>query len=293
MTGNQEKISPLATVRNFRDVASLVKDVNKGLLFRSAQLDNASREELDLLREQYKIRSVIDLRGMKPWPLVSTIQSKSNHDADYVPQYPDMVASTSILGLQLHYITLAGPQYREQVAKRFGVWDQAKDTTKVTPSPANDLKQEWLKSTTTKMTEDRMPVYETVIDHSIPQMKAIFKILADPSSYPVLILNIYGLDFVSMIVILILLVLRVDKDSIHRDYMQDYVELADIKQERIEFNRSIGILKAETVEPYLPFVDSLDQYLQDKYGGVEKYLLHLGLSESEIRAMRDTLRSGS
>ncbi|CAD0115022.1 unnamed protein product [Aureobasidium uvarum] len=221
-----EKLPPLTTVRNFRDVAGLVMGIKPGLLYRSAHIDDASREDLDILRERHKIRSVIDLRGMHPWPMISTVGLPAKHEFDYTQQYPDQIASTSILGLNLHYIGLAGPQFGRYIASQVGFWDKAKAFAEIAISPASGIKN-WKKFINAKMSKGRMTVHEIIIDHSYPQIKAVFKVLADPSSYPVLILNQYGTDLVSLIVSLILFLLHADTESIHRDYMQTYEDLAN------------------------------------------------------------------
>jgi protein-tyrosine phosphatase len=94
------------------------------------------------------------------------------------------------------------------------------------------------------MFKDRMTVPETIIDQSFPQIKAIFTVLADPSSYPVLILNKYGNDFVSLVVDLVLLLLDTDTQSMYQDYMQIYEDLAGLKEERLEANRVHDIYKS-------------------------------------------------
>ncbi|KAH0137126.1 hypothetical protein KCU67_g15852, partial [Aureobasidium melanogenum] len=236
----EEKAPPLTTVANFRDVASLVQNIKPGLLYRSANLDDASREDLDILREQYRMRSVIDLRGMDLWPMIPSWQMPGKHDTDYVYQYPDLIASTSVLGLRLHYIGLGGPQYGLYVRSQLGLWDKAKVYAEVAFKPESGL-MNYKKLINTKMCKERMAIPEAIIDHSFPQIKAIFKILVAPSSYPVLVLNKYGTDFVSLIVSLVLFALHTDAASIHRDYMQTYEELADSKQERLEDNRAMGM----------------------------------------------------
>ncbi|KAI4726296.1 hypothetical protein E4T49_05919 [Aureobasidium sp. EXF-10728] len=287
-----EKVSPLTTILNFRDVSKFVKSLKPGLLYRSAHIDDASREDLDTLREQYGIRSVIDLRGMQPWPMISTVGLPGKTDFDYAQQYPDHIASTSILGLQLHYIGLAGPQFGQHVASQIGFWSKAKAFAEIAYSPASGT-EKWKKHINAKLSKNRMTVPEIIIDHSYPQIKAIFKVLIDPSSYPVLILNKYGSELVSLIVCLVMFLLNADKESMHRDYMQTYKELANFKQERLEDNRALGVFNDTFVEPFLPFVNCLDQHIQSKHGGIEMYLQHIGLTQDEIQALKDTLCSGS
>ncbi|KAH0006066.1 hypothetical protein KCU78_g12520, partial [Aureobasidium melanogenum] len=292
MSGYQEKKAPpLTTVANFRDVSILVQNIKPGLLYRSANLDDASREDLDILRERYQIRSMIDLRGMNPWPMISTWQLPGKHDTDYTYQYPDLIACTSILGLRLHYIGLGGPQYGKYVASQIGFWDKTKAFAEIAFMPQSGVKT-WRKLVDARMCQERMAMPEAIIDHSFPQIKAIFNILTDPSSYPVLILNNYGTDFVSLIVSLVLFALGTDTASIHRDYMQTYEELADSKQKRLEYNRGLGITNDSLVEPYLPFVSSLDKYLRDKHGDIEQYMWKIGITQSELQTLRDTLHSG-
>jgi protein-tyrosine phosphatase len=231
----------------------------------------------------------MDLR--QPWPFVPTFQLPGKHDSDYAQQYPDHIASTSILGLRIHYISLAGPQYGRFVFGQMSYWDRTKGLFHVATSPITGP-QHWQKTISTKMFRDRMTVPEIIIDHSFPQIKAIFQVLADPSSYPVLILNKYGSDYVSMVIDLVLLLLRTDTQSMHRDYMQTYEDLAGLKEERLELSRTQGI-PDDFVEPFLPFVNTIERHMETKHGGIEQYLLSVGLSLSELRALNDMLSSDS
>jgi protein-tyrosine phosphatase len=137
-----------------------------------------------------------------------------------------------------------------------------------------------------------MTIPETIVDHSFPQIRAIFQVLTDPSSYPVLILNQYGSDYVSMIIDLVLLLLHTDTLSMHRDYMQTYEDLASFKEQRLALSKSQGVPE-NYVEPFLPFVSSLERHIQTKHGGIEQYLLSVGLSLSELQTLKDTLSSDS
>jgi len=227
----------------------------------------------------------------QPWPLISTLQLPGKHDSDHTQQYPDHIASTSILGLRLHYIGLAGPQYGRFVFSQLGYWERTKVIIHTAVSPTSGL-QQWRKTVSSQMFQDRMAIPEAIIDHSFPQIKAIFSVLADSSSYPILIMNRYGSDFVSLIIDLVLLLLHADAQSIHRDYMQTYEDLASLKEERVRVNREQGV-PDEFAEPFLPFVNSLEQHIQAKHGGIERYLLSVGLSMSELQAVRKILGSNS
>lgn len=224
--------------------------------------------------------------------MISTWQLPGKHDSDHTYQYPDCIASTSILGLRQHYISLTGPQYSKYVASQFGFWDKTKALAEIAFTPASGVKT-WTKMVDAKMYKERMTIPEAILDHSLPQIKAVFKVLVDRSSYPVLILNKYGTDLVSLVICLVLFALDADTASIHRDYMQTDEELADVRQKRLEHHRSLGITYDSLVDAYLPFVNSLDKYIRDKHGGIEQYLWKIGITQSELQILRDTLQSGS
>jgi protein-tyrosine phosphatase len=187
----------------------------------------------------------------------------------------------------LHYIDLFGPQCRGYMLSQVNLWDKAKIFAHVAISPANGL-QNWQRLMGARMSKHRMYVSEIVLDNAHPQIKAVFKVLADPSSYPILILNKYGGDMVSVVVSLTLLLLGSDIQSIHRDYMQTYQEWTSLKEQLLKEIRGSGTTE-DHIEPFLPFVNDLAQNIQNNHGGIEQYLLSTGIDKSELRAIRSTL----
>ncbi|KAI5245614.1 MFS general substrate transporter [Aureobasidium subglaciale] len=292
MANYKEEKAPLpTTVTNFRDVASHVQNMKSGMLFRSGQIDDASREDLDILREHYHIRSVIDLRGMRPWPLVSTAEVPGNSITDHAMQYPDKIASTSVLGLRLHYIDLCGPQFGQYMMNQMGFWERTKGIAHVAFSPTNGIAR-WKKLQGAKLSQDRLTIPITVIDRSLSQIKAVFKVLADPSSYPILIVNKYGSEMVSLIVTLVCFLLHSDMQDMHHDYMRTYQETAGVRQERLKDIRDSGMTD-DHIDPYLPFVNTIERHVREKHGGIEQYLLTVGLDQLEIHTIKNTLLSAS
>ncbi|CAD0055043.1 unnamed protein product, partial [Aureobasidium pullulans] len=252
-----EKASALATIKNFRDISSLIKTVKPGLLFRSAH--------------------IVLLPGKQ--------------DTDFALQYPEKIAHTSILGLNNHFIDLCGPQFGRFVLSQTGLWERTKGLAHIAISPATGIKS-WQKVTSAKMSKDRMFTPKAIIDHSFPQVKAVFKILANPSSYPILILNKWGSEMVSLIVSMTMLLLHADRQSIYLDYAQTYQALSGVKQQRLEELRA-GSYPDDWAEPLPNYVNALEQHLEVKHGGIEQYLLTLGLSRSEVQSIKAILLSGS
>jgi protein-tyrosine phosphatase len=167
------------------------------------------------------------------------------------------------------------------------LWEKAKGFAHVAISPANGLKH-WQKFMGARMSKHRMYVSEIVLDNSFPQIKAVFKVLANTSSYPILILNKYGSDMVSIIISLTLLLLGSDMQSIHHDYMQTFQEWAGLKEQLLKDIRESGMTE-DYIEPFLPFVNSLQQHIQNKHGGIEQYLLNTGVDQTELRAIKRIL----
>ncbi|KAI4732486.1 hypothetical protein E4T50_16940 [Aureobasidium sp. EXF-12298] len=287
MTNYEVEVPKVTTIANFRDVSSLGAGIKPGLLFRSGHIDDASRQDLKTLREQFGINSVIDLRGMQTWPYISIADKPGKGITDYAQQYPDHIASTSVLGLTLHYVSLFGPQCGRYMFSQVNLWDKAKSIAHVAISPANGLKH-WQKLMDARMSKHRMYVSEIVLDNAFPQIKAVFKVLADPSSYPILILDKYGGDMVSIIISLTLFLLDSDMQSIHHDYMQTYQELAGLKEQLLKDIEESGMTE-DRMKPFLPFVNSLQQHIQNKHGNIEQYLLNTGVDQSELQAMKRTL----
>ncbi|KAI5204536.1 hypothetical protein E4T39_03598 [Aureobasidium subglaciale] len=213
------------------------------------------------------------------------------HRGNHAMQYPDKIASTSVLGLRLHYIDLCGPQFGQHLLNQVGFWEQTKATAHIAFSPASGIAR-WKRLQGAKMSKDRLTIPMTVIDHSFPQIKAVFKIIADPSSYPIIILNKYGSEMVSLVVSLVCFLLHSDMQSIHHDYMQTYQEVTSMHEERLKDIRNAGMTD-DHAGPYLPFVNALERQIREKHGGIEQYLLTVGLHESEIHAIKNTLLSGS
>jgi protein-tyrosine phosphatase len=139
-----------------------------------------------------------------------------------------------------------------------------------------------------RMSKHRMYVSEIILDNAFPQIKTVFQVLADPSSYPVLILDKYGGDMVSIIISLTSFLLGSDIQSIHHDYMQTYQELASVKEQLLKDIEEAGMTE-DRMKPFLPFVNSLEQHIQNKHGGIEQYLLNTGVNQSELQAIKRTI----
>ena len=121
---------------------------------------------------------------------------------------------------------------------------------------------------------------EDSLTHCTAEVKAVFDVLADEASYPVLVHCTQGKDRTGLVVLLVLMLLDVPVRAIEGDYRFSESELKPEREEKVQEIRSIGLpdsfadCPADWVETVCAFVDG-------RYGGVREYLLHCGVTEAQ------------
>lgn len=210
---------------------------------------------------------------------------------ELVPQYPDGIVHTSILGLHLHHINLLGPQWAKHQFDKLSWMGKAK-TLGTLLVPFEKFKQDIQGKVVATLTGNRMSAMIDTLDYSHPQIKAIFRVLADSSAYPVQISDTRGREATGLIVCLVLLLVGVDSDRILRDYMRSDGELITVQEDILRKNRDLGYSDDWNVcTPH--FVETIEQYLQTKFRGVESYLLGIGLTQVELQNVKSILGTGT
>ncbi|THW27304.1 hypothetical protein D6D22_10769 [Aureobasidium pullulans] len=278
----------LPTIHNFRDVGKVASDIKAGLIFRSGHADDATSEEYNVLRDHYKIRTVIDLRGMRQWPFLTSTNKVPGQSCNHIPQYPQLVAYTNVLGLSKYYIQLNGPEYNKHQSDKLNWVERAKLLTEGAMTLATGPPS-YPKRISLHLTKDRMSAAKDMIQYSGPQIKALFQVLANSSSYPLVLMDTWGVGHTSLAICLILLFLEVDEQNILREYRQSDQELAVFRDKRKEDLRAAGVPE-DWVDSDPRYVDVVQRHLQATYGGIKNYLLGTGLSVSELRMVHSCLR---
>lgn len=100
---------------------------------------------------------------------------------ELVPQYPHGIMHTSILGLYLHHVNLLGPQWAKHQFDKFSWMEKAK-TFGTLLVLFEKFKQDIQGKVVANLTGNRMSAMIDTLDYSHPQIKAIFKVLADSSA---------------------------------------------------------------------------------------------------------------
>lgn len=94
-----------------------------------------------------------------------------------------------------------------------------------------------------------------------------------------------------MIVLLVLMLCGVDQIAIADDYMRSEKELVVDKEERVQAIMRIGLSKEFAGCPE-DFVQQLTNHVQERHGGIMKYLFSIGVElEAQKRIQRITLEA--
>ena len=126
------------------------------------------------------------------------------------------------------------------------------------------------------------------LDHSTPEIRGIFTLLADTNNYPVLIHCTQGKDRTGLVVTLLLLLLGIPVGAISPDYMASENELECERESRMEELRRHGMGEEFAACP-AGFVQEIADHLQHVYGGVNQYLTHIGVNEKTQNRVKENI----
>ena len=126
------------------------------------------------------------------------------------------------------------------------------------------------------------------LDHSTPEIRGIFTLLADTNNYPVLIHCTQGKDRTGLVVTLLLLLLDVPCSAISPDYMASENELKSERESRMEELSRHGMGEEFATCP-AGFVQEIADHLQHVYGGVNHYLTHIGVDENTQNHVKENV----
>jgi len=118
------------------------------------------------------------------------------------------------------------------------------------------------------------------LDHCGPEILEALRAYTNSSNYPILIHCTQGKDRTGLIVFLLLSLLGVKVNAITEDYVMSEEELLPERESRMKEIKSIGLTEDFAGCP-ADWVEKMDQHLQEKYGGVQKYCRSIGFEEDE------------
>lgn len=284
-------------ILNFRDVGttidslSSISKLKEGVLFRSARPDIATEQDRIKLKSDFGIKTIIDLRS-KTEHINAT---KKYSDAAALAQLGGIPSSNSaittplkISGIRYAEISLTGKSFERallwkmswaQIGKLAGLMALGYRTEGISVLGKNVMQPHGL-----------VGLGKDTLDYSGKEIKEVLDILADEQSYPVLVHCTQGKDRTGLVILLALLLCGIDVKTISQDYVKSEKELEPEMKQRLEEIASIGLDSTFAGCPS-DFVEKIVAYIDERYAGIQSYLISVGVDEEQQWRIRTHLQA--
>ncbi len=247
------------SVLNFRDAGGYITsegiEIRKRMIFRSGNIDGISGNDI---KDFYmlNIKSIIDLR--------QTDEHKKRNS---------QINGIKTLNIPINTTHKTREVLRPFIGKR------------------KDSKEDIISAIT--------GIYKDMVEMQMPEVSKIFQHLSNIDSYPVLIHCHIGKDRTGFIIALIQMLLELDINSIKRDYLlsNDYLSGRTKKLTRLIKIFSLGSFPVGNFKfsstAADDYIDAVFTIINEKYGGIYKYLNLCGVDNDSIMKIREILLSKS
>ncbi|KAJ7777541.1 protein-tyrosine phosphatase-like protein [Mycena maculata] len=276
---------PFTGIYNFRDVGRVVnslsgrKLIREKFIYRSGRLDDATPADREKLVSEYGLETVIDLR------------TKSEHIKQAQTHGPKSRAGQSDKPLEkglwdVVYINFVGRKFELNVLKQLRWWQTIWFLTlmlfrfrmaAIRILGRNVLSPKGLLG----LSKDSLRFCQAEIRQALD-------VFTNFKSYPLLIHCTQGKDRSGLVIMLVLFVLGVPLEHVRADYALSNEGLAPIRESLIKEVEEIGMDPEYTKAPE-EVVDTVWNFLQEEYGGVEEYLDIIGFGEEQRNTLRKLL----
>jgi protein tyrosine/serine phosphatase len=283
---------------NFRDVGKFVNQASagntkprlrEGLLFRSAKLDDTTLNDREKLVSQFAIRTVIDLRSK-----TEHINAAKKHSDAAILAQPDVVPapnSTAAIPLKVPGLEYAEINLNGKGFERALIWQlKYSSLAKLICLMAMGYRTQGISvlGREIMLPKGLVGLGLDTIDHSGPEIKEVFDVLAEASSYPILIHCTQGKDRTGIIILLVLLLCEINLGVISADYVLSESELESEKEERMKEIQSIGLDESFAQCPP-DFCQRISEHMDVSQGGVRQYLESIGIDKKQQDKIRKLL----
>lgn len=287
----------LSSILNFRDVGCTInqesgsESIREGLLYRCAQPDDASHEDRIRLRDVYKIKTVIDLRTR-----TEHIQNEKKREArqSAAAATDDSSAQSieprKVSGIEYAEVNFIGSAYTNSLLKKLSWYDYFR----LIALMVTGYRIEGLRIVGEKVMNEQglLGLARDSIDYCTNEVREVFDILSEPDNFPVLVHCTHGKDRAGLVVQLVLMLLGIEEELINSDYMLSGPGLASQREERLSEVRSIG-LNDDFANCNPELVHVAHEHIRQKYGSIDGYLEHCGVTKQAREQVKQVLQSKS
>ncbi|KAL3489159.1 protein-tyrosine phosphatase-like protein [Aspergillus germanicus] len=276
--------------------------LKEGVLFRSARLDEASKEDILRLTDGLNIRTIIDLRSTTEHHMAITKYKKSHSDTTSGGEQQQAeeeyihLPSLSDTKTSRHLISLTGRAFEKQLLWRLDWWNFAKVLTWLAAGYRQDAVK--LIGEHVMKPAGLTGLAMTTLEASTAELKQVFDLLGAPNSDSdsgtdpgagVLVHCTQGKDRTGLVILLSLLLTgAVDGETIAREYVLSEKELerepAEEKEERMREIRALGLTEEYARCPK-DFTERVTEFLAERYGGVLGYLESIGVEARVVEGV--------
>ncbi|TVY33257.1 hypothetical protein LSUB1_G006968 [Lachnellula subtilissima] len=269
-------------ILNFRDVGKTIngilgeKRMIEGKLFRSARPDDATFSDRERLRDEYGIKTIIDLRTV-----TEHANQAKKREGDL--QIPALVKSNAALaeplkipGIKYLEININGKGFERSLLWKLSYWS----FTKLIVLMIFGYRMQAISILGREVMQPRGLVglgFDS-IDYCGPEIADALREFSNPASAPILTHCTQGKDRTGLLIALILFLIKVPIPAITHDYILSETELFPERESRLVEIRSIGLTEDFAGCPK-EWIEEIEKHLEEKYGGVRQYCRGIGFME--------------
>lgn len=273
---------PFENLLNLRDVGLTInkftgkKFLREGVLFRSARPDDATLADRKRLRDDYAIKTVMDLR-------TKTEHLKQAHKREADLKGPAQLYSNDALaepvkipGLQYLEININGKGFERALLWKLRIWSLIKLIFLM--ALGYRIQAISILGREVMLPRGLLGLGFDSIDYCGHEIGEAMREFADQSRYPILVHCTQGKDRTGLLVALLLFLMEVRIEAITYDYTMSEGELLPERESRMKEIREIGLSEEFAGTPK-DWIIKMKEHLDEKFGGVKRYLDSIGVNE--------------
>lgn len=249
--------------------------LRKGVLFRSARPDDASAADRDALRDEFELKTIMDLRTKS-----EHVKQAKKREADkkLAALQPDQkfAQDVQIPGIDYLKVNINGKGFERNLLWQLTWWQLIKLI--VLMAFGYRMKAISILGTNVMLPRGLVGLGYDTLDHCQPELTNALTLLSQESTYPTLVHCTQGKDRTGIIVALLLFLLDVPIDAISYDYTMSEKELLPQREKMLGEIHEIG-LSDEFAGCPKDWIYRVYGHINEKYGGIKPYLEHIGIGK--------------